>query len=606
MTATTFRKRYGSGHSYTLDGEPRIKGVTTMMKGLGGPPESYFTGYTAGFAVDNWDRLAGLPLSQRLAEISGATKARFTAAAVRGTAVHKLAEALSKGEEVAVPDHLRGHVESCIQFLDDYDVQVTVTEAALFSRRHKYAGSADLFGTAVKPLAEARIRVLGDYKGLALDTPIPTPGGWSTMGALLPGDRVFDSAGRPCAVTAKSSVHYRRCYRIRFDDGSSVVCDDEHLWLTTSGRLAARYKTSTAVRTTEEIRRTLKLYGQCHHRVQVAGPLNLPEADLPVHPYILGCWLGDGHTAEGRITSADPEVFERLSGCGYGLGASPPSARCPTRTVYGLRTQLRKSGLLGHKAIPGIYLRAGREQRLSLLRGLMDTDGSWNSTRQQAVYASTDKALALSVRELALSLGQRAVLHIAASTGFGLTVEAYQVTFTPAGLNPFALSRKAGKVAVRSETRSRRRVITAVEDMLTVPTQCITVDSPDGTYLCTEAMIPTHNTTASGPWGSVAFQLAGYRYADFMLSGDGGQDSEELPVPEVDECWAIWLRADGYDVYPLQVDRDVHRQLLYIDQCRIADEECRHYKGDALPHPDTVRRVRLADADDSPETARGD
>lgn len=605
MTATTFRRQYGSGHSYTLDGVPKIKGVTTMMKGLGGPPESYFTKFTAGHAVDNWDRLAELPPSARLEEIAGATKARFSAAAVRGTAVHKLAERLSKGEEVDVPDHLRGHIESCIGFLDGYQVEPFATEVALFSRRHKYAGSADFFATAVKPGGQV-VRVLGDFKGLALDTPIPTPDGWSTIGALSAGDQVFDSAGQPCTVTAKSSVHYRRCYRIRFDDASSVVCDDEHLWLTTSGRNSGRRTTITAVHTTEEIRQTLTLYGQHHHRVAVAGPLSLPETGLPIHPYVLGCWLGDGTASCGRITNPEPEIFERIAACGYEIGGSPPSARCPQRSIYGLATQLRKAGLLGHKAVPGTYLRASRSQRLALLRGLMDTDGTWNTTRSQAVFTSADKALALSVRELALSLGQRAVLHTITAHGFGLTIEAYHVSFTPVGLNPFALSRKADKVSVRSEVRSSRRVITAVEETLTVPTQCITVDSPDSTYLCTEAMIPTHNTTASGPWGSVAFQLAGYRYADFMLSGDGGKDSEELPVPEVDECWAVWLRADGWDVYPLHVTPEVHRQLLYIDQCRIADEECRQYKGDALPHPDTVRRVRLADADDSPDPAAED
>src|SRR6266566_5245280 len=135
MTATTFRRNYGRGHSYTLDGEPKIKGVTTMMKGLGGPPESYFTKYTAGHAVDNWDRLASLPPSARLEDIAGATKARFSAAAVRGTEVHHLAEGVAKGAEVA-----------------------------LFSRRNKHAGSADAFGSAQKPHATARTSILWDWK----------------------------------------------------------------------------------------------------------------------------------------------------------------------------------------------------------------------------------------------------------------------------------------------------------------------------------------------------------------------------------------------------------------------------------------------------------
>ena len=119
-----------------------------------------------------------------------------------------------------------------------------------------------------------------------------------------------------------------------------------------------------------------------------------------------------------------------------------------------------------------------------------------------------------------------------------------------------------------------------------------TAVKPDGT---TVRILGDYKTSASGPWGSVAFQLSGYRYADFYLSGDAGRDSEELAVPEVDECWAVWLRADGFVVYPMHVDRDVHRQLLYIDQCRMADEACRDYKLDALPHPETVRKARLQD-----------
>lgn len=268
VSGPTFRKRSGSGHSYTLDGVPKIKGVTTMMRGLGGPPESYFTEYTAGYAVDNWDRLAALPPSERLKEIASATKQRFTKAAARGTAIHKLAERLAHGEEVTVPDDIRSHVEACVQFLDDYDFKADLTEPALFSRRHKYAGSADFFGTVQKPHESQRTRVLGDWK-----------------------------------------------------------------------------------------------------------------------------------------------------------------------------------------------------------------------------------------------------------------------------------------------------------------------------------------TSASGPWGSMAFQLAGYRYADFCKP-QGLAEDPELPVPEVDECWIIWLRGDGYDVSPMEVTPEIHRQLLYIDQCRIADEECRNFKHDALPHPDHVRKVRLIEVED--------
>src|SRR5258706_8807775 len=123
VTKTTFRRAYGSGHSYTLDAEPRIKGVTTMMRGLPKNLEKYFTEYTAGFALDNWDRLAGLPPPQRVKEMAGATKQRFEAAGAKGTAVHKLAERLAKGEEVIIPDHIPRPLEACLHLPDHYDIE---------------------------------------------------------------------------------------------------------------------------------------------------------------------------------------------------------------------------------------------------------------------------------------------------------------------------------------------------------------------------------------------------------------------------------------------------------------------------------------------------
>jgi hypothetical protein len=390
-----------------------------------------------------------------------------------------------------------------------------------------------------EPREGRRLKIV-DYKGLALDTPIPTPDGWTTMGELKVGDRVFDSSGRVCSVTAKSEIHQRRCYRMRFDDGSSVICDDEHLWLTSSGPLGIRRPPVVGVHTTEQVRATLRQHGQHHHRVQVAGALDLPDAALPIDPYVLGCWLGDGSAASGRVTSGDPEIFDLIRACGYEVGPDTPrSKKAPTGTVYGLRPQLRALGILGHKAVPSLYLRASKAQRLALLQGLMDTDGSWNGQRHQAVFTSTDKALAMAVHELACSLGQRGVLHTANHTGFGLTVVAYKVTFTPIdGLNPFRLPRKADRVHVPSDLFSKRRVIVAVDEIPAVPTQCITVDSPDSTYLCTESMIPTHNTITRVDPESIrraiadhAYHQQGATYREAAIAlGIGGDDTAVILI----------------------------------------------------------------------------
>lgn len=399
--------------------------------------------------------------------------------------------------------------------------------------------------------------LIADYKGLALDTPIPTIDGWSTMGALVVGDQIFDASGNLCTVTAKSEVHWRTCYRVRFDDGSSVICDDEHLWKTTTETSRSRgvVRTETSVRSTDEIRRTLRRRGQRNHRIPVAGALQLPELPLPIDPYVLGVWIGDGAASCGRVTSGDEETWALLAERGYSVGSAPRTDRY-TRTVYGLSKQLRKAGFLGHKRIPAEYLRGSVEQRTDLLCGLMDTDGSWNATRSQAVYTTTSKALAEEVRELALSLGQRAVIATSSATGFGKTVTCYRVNFTPlGGLVPFALPRKAAGVGSYPRARSNRRVVMAVDEMPTVPTQCITVDSPDSTYLCTEAMIPTHNTAADIDPDSVARATAKYGYHKQLAWYVEGAQAVGLDVPDT-ALLVVQMKTAPYLVATYQIRPD--------------------------------------------------
>ena len=329
-----------------------------------------------------------------------------------------------------------------------------------------------------------------DYKGLAIDTPIPTPGGWKYMADIEQGDEVFDSQGNPCRVIHKSETHWRTCYKITFDDGSSVVCDDEHRWVTQSVKQGG-----SSVKTTIQILKTLRHKGQRQHRIPITGSLRMPEAELPIDPYVLGCWLGDGNSANGRISKPDTELFELIEDRGWDVAPIGAPKQCPTRTVYGLTAKLRELGLLNNKHIPQIYLRGSAQQRLDLLRGLMDTDGSWNDLRTQAVFTTTDPELAEGVRELALSLGQRGVTIPYVAHGFGKELVAYHVNFRPIGINPFLLSRKADRVRIAPTIQSSTRLIRSVEKVPTVPTQCIEVDSADHTYLCTKAMIPTHNTS---------------------------------------------------------------------------------------------------------------
>lgn len=343
-----------------------------------------------------------------------------------------------------------------------------------------------------------------DWKGLALETPLATPTGWTTMGAVRLGDEVFGGDGRPCRVIGKSETHYKPCRRVVFDDGQELIADWDHQWQTES-----MPGLKTKVLTTDEIAATIgySKQGKRHHRIYNALPLDLPALMLPVDPYVLGVWLGDGNRGRGVITNHDEDVWAEIRNRGYRLGELDSGH---SRGVFGLVKGLRRLGLLGNKHIPQSYLRASEEQRVDLLRGLMDSDGSWNRARDQANISMTDKGLSLSIFELVMSLGERANFWTGIARGFGLEVTQYRTTWSPTIHNPFIMRRKADQVRFSESVKSKRRLIVSIEPTITVPTACISVDSPDHLYLAGEAMIPTHNT--GRPGNNDPIQLATYAW----------------------------------------------------------------------------------------------
>lgn len=145
MTGFTGRRNHGRNHSYYIDGE-KVPGVTTIING--GLPKPALVTWAArcaaDMAIDNWDGLAALPLSERRQRLVKAPDEARDSAAARGTEVHALAERLARGDEVTVPEHLAGHVEACVRFLDDWQVRPVLQEAPVLSRQWKYGGTLDL------------------------------------------------------------------------------------------------------------------------------------------------------------------------------------------------------------------------------------------------------------------------------------------------------------------------------------------------------------------------------------------------------------------------------------------------------------------------------
>ena len=142
-------------------------------------------------------------------------------------------------------------------------------------------------------------------KQVALDTPIPTPDGFSTMGAIAVGDVVFDERGKPCRVVAKSAVDYaERAYRITFKDGEIIEAGENHQWF---GEYT-RGKNNPCVLTTGELASLPRDRNCFRFRIPLAGALETRDADLPVEPYLYGYWLGNGNAVKPEITVKTGDV----------------------------------------------------------------------------------------------------------------------------------------------------------------------------------------------------------------------------------------------------------------------------------------------------------
>lgn len=487
--------------------------------------------------VDGAQHISELDFSAKLSLIGVANKAARRVGAddgnVFGTKLHKWLEAILESRVTVddVPVPLRPYLMVLFAAMRAHSLNFVskMVERTVFIPATGMIGTLDFMA-----LTEDGALVIGDLKGLALDTPLATPDGWTTMRDVQVGDKVFGPDGRPTTVTVKSGTKRIGTFIVTFDDGSKIICDSEHIWWTDDSLHYNKHPTAKSV---QKIRDTLVQHRRKAHRVPVTAPLELPEAKLPIEPYLLGAWLGDGTASNGSITKGD-DLFDILEFDGHRLGArrANHSPHCFTRSVVGLNKALREEGLRDNKHIPPEYMRASITQRTRLLHGLMDTDGTWNTARRRAVFNSTNEALASSVHELLLSLGQRPHIALVKSLGFGKAVNSWTVEFNPVNLAPFRLPRKAAKAEHRSPNfRSTRRVIVSVEPGPDIETACIGVDNEEHVYLAGRNMIPTHNTSSSidYSWLAIAIQLAQYANATMMLSWDGTHWEQMPPVSKM-------------------------------------------------------------------------
>ena len=355
-------------------------------------------------------------------------------------------------------------------------------------------------------------------KALALDTPIPTPNGWTTMGALKDNDIIFGSDGNPCVILKAHEIMYDRpCYKLTFDNGEEIIADEEHLWFTQNrNERQHKIKCNGSIKTTKQICDTLTCGAkkEPNHRIStVDNGVNYTTKKLPIDPYVLGLWLGDGASERSQITCGKRDVaeivaflktrtqFDEILVSKYKnnvYGVRPTTKN--TKKSTSLNTLLKQHNLVFNKHIPEVYMVSSREQRLDLLKGLMDSDGYIDNHGNGHFY-NTNIELVNQTKKLIESLGYKTTYRKYIPTLNGMPCSEVAETFFNPREDVCTLSFKKQRIqyktdAIVSEYRNRWHYIKKVEKLeQSVPVRCITVDSKDSLYLAGNTYIKTHNTT---------------------------------------------------------------------------------------------------------------
>lgn len=386
----------------------------------------------------------------------------------------------------------------------------------------------------------------GFGKAARVDCPIRTPNGFTRMGDLVNGDEVFDENGNVCRIIQAHEPYIpEKMYRLTFSDGATIDVDGDHQWVTwthadrksfnrsdyrgmvnindtTQGypddwvnwTRHNRWGKSTGVgpkiRTTQDIVDTFTYgkRGDLNHSIPLARPLNLPKTSLPIDPYLLGVWLGDGSSSAGVMAQHRddmPALVEAFESRGYEVSVSYRSSGRPdtgTLFVRKFLSQLKELGLYKNKHIPREYLDAHIDDRRALLAGLLDTDGTIDKTSGQVEFCSVIPELAHGTLDLIRSLGEKPVMSRLESKLYGVRKkDRYRIKWRPL-VDPFQYERKSALFQPLGSQASRNyhRMIVSFEEIEPVLSRCLTVDSPNSMYLAGEALIPTHNTRAGAEW----------------------------------------------------------------------------------------------------------
>jgi len=371
----------------------------------------------------------------------------------------------------------------------------------------------------------------GTGKSQPLYSKVLTESGWVCIGDLKVGDKVYNRKGKLVSVTGIYPQGLKKNYRVKFLDGRTTECCDEHLWTYYTSR--GNFKTKTLK---ELMASGFKNEKTNSYKFYVPNNELIPfkEARLPIDPYVLGVLLGDGcfsnPQVSTKITTSEIDIINKVqSKLGKDYKISKYNSHNydweitylpnPNRNL--LREKLRDLGLeckSVDKFIPKEYLFSSGTQRMELLQGLIDTDGSVTS-KGRISFSTRSVQLFEDVKHLCRSLGIQCVgkkYERSSGVDYEISILTNKEVFTSEKHKSKwqeYQSRKKGK----NVSKYDRTAIVGAEYLGETEMVCISVDDDENLYI-TDDFIVTHNTFLSSLIVKEGYRL---RYKTALITMQG-------------------------------------------------------------------------------------
>jgi len=360
---------------------------------------------------------------------------------------------------------------------------------------------------------------MGTGKAQPLSSKILTPDGWKQMGDMHVGQKIIGQDGKIYFVTGVYPQGKKDIYEVEFTDKSRTKCCADHLWNVNSPTRRFRGN-KVIIKPLRGIIGDIKYKdGKSKWFIPMVEPVQFKAKQLPLHPYLLGALLGDGTFRKSlSISTPDIEIIKRIQQVlpttnlikkNYPEGVDRYDYNIINKGSRGhqnpVTRTIKQFGLwrkYSHeKFIPKEYLLGSVEDRVELLKGLMDTDGYISKDGDTVQYSTSSKQLAENFVFLVQSLGGTAKVSSKipyftykgerkrGKKSYTISIRVLQ------WLNPFYLPRKALKVNTNKKYIPCR-AFKSIEHVGKHEAQCISTNAPGGLYI-TDDFIVTHNTAQS-------------------------------------------------------------------------------------------------------------